>query len=234
MLIKSNKELAQITKGKGILILNSLGKDSALLHEWCVRSSGASRIVSVNFKFLVQHPEDDIYFNWQKKRYPQIEFIQDINAHEISNIADKTYQAPLDILMEFNLWEFRDFSMALMASEIRQRLGLDYICIGNSKYESVARAMKFYKKGLMDGDKIFPLGLMTKKDVIDLIRKTGLKIHPVYRLAKSTIDYPSYYKMRSSFIAYPEYRKEIFRIYPMLALDKYRYEILMKDHFEKE
>lgn len=233
-MIKTHKELAQFIKDKSILHLNSLGKDSALTLEWLVNYAKPKKIVSVNFRFLVKHPMDDVFFDHQKKKYSGVEFIQDFNAHEVSNIGQLDYQSPIDTMTEFNHWEFGDFSMAKHAEEIMRKNGCDYMCVGNSKYESVARAMKFYKKGLLIEWMAYPLGLMTKNEVLTLIQKTKIKVHPVYRIAQSTLDYPSYYKMRSSFIAYPGYFEEVLKFYPMLALDKYRYEVLMKGHFEEK
>ncbi len=67
----------------------------------------------------------------------------------------------------------------------------------------------------------------SEEDILKIIEKTNLKLHPSYKLAKTTFDYPSYYKMRSAFIANPEYRKKVLSTYPMLCLDQYRYERLL-------
>lgn len=148
------------------------------------------------------------------------------NGNELSSYAAGMYQSPIDVLTEFNKWEYVEFDLNAQAEELRQELGFDFVCIGNSKYESVARAVTFYKKGLVQGTKIFPLGLLEKRTIYDVIKKTGLKLHPSYKLSQSTLDYPSYYKMRSTFIAQPEYRKKMMAAYPLLRLDEYRYEVL--------
>lgn len=75
---------------------------------------------------------------------------------------------------------------------------------------------------------IYPLGMMTKAQVLSVLQKTGLKLHPSYKLSKSTHDYPTYYKMRAAFLADPSYKAAVLKTYPLLALDEYRFEELFK------
>ncbi|AFC22557.1 hypothetical protein phi1422_0037 [Bdellovibrio phage phi1422] len=226
--IESHSDLARVIENKYVLHLNSLGKDSALCLEWLCNFAKPARVVSVYFSFLAENPFDRAYLAYQKKRYPHVHFIEHYNGHEINDFVDGTYQSPVDMLKEFNKWEHHGFDMTEQAQEVAKENHCDFICIGNSKYESVARAQKFHKNGLLIGNKIYPLGLMTKQNVLSLIEQTGIKLHPSYRLSQSTIDYPSYYKMRSHFIARPEYKKRVMGLYPLLALDEYRYEVLLK------
>lgn len=227
MIIKSHKDLAKFVEGKKILHLNSLGKDSVLCLEWLVKSANPDRIVSVWFKPIVFHPDDERYLKYLKSRYPDVEFITEAYAHEISGVGRGIYQDPITITTKINKWEYESFDFDKCHENVLDELNLDFMCDGTSKYESVARAVGFHKRGIVHGRKIFPLGMMTKKNIYDLIKKTGVKLHPCYKIAKTTFDYPSYYKMRSAFILNPEYEKLMYSVYPLLILDKFRYERML-------
>lgn len=228
-MIKSHKELAEFIKGKNILHMNSLGKDSAVCLEWLAKYAKPKKIMSLAFNRLAGHPDDQLYMKWQAKRYPNVEFFEQNNGYEITTIAGGVYQSPLDVMTEFNKWEYDGFSWYLQAEDFMRRHGLEFMCVGHSRYESVSRATSFHKRGLVQGKKIYPIGLMGKKEIHSLIAKTGIKLHPSYRLAQSTFDYPSYYKMRKGFIANPKFREQVMAVYPMLALDQYRYEVLLNE-----
>lgn len=225
MITLSHKELAALVNGKKILHLNSLGKDSVACLAWL--EYAGCEVVSCNLKFLADHPDDGKYFSYLKKRFPQFEFIQKQDTQELNKFAYGIYQSPVDCLLEFNSWP-HELEMEKYVEEIRLEYGCDYTCWGMSKYESVTRATGFYKKGLMQGTKIFPLGLMDKSQVLD-ITKT-VKQHPVYKLAPSTLDFPSWHKMRNSCVANPKYYEQLLAFFPLLALDRFRYEVL----FEKK
>lgn len=227
-MIDSHKKLAEHIAGKRILHLNSLGKDSVASLEWLVNYAHPSHVVSVFFEFMAHHPDDERYFKYLQKRYPSVEFIKEPNANEISHIVAGRFQSPIEVMREFNHWEYIQFYMDKHAGDLKKQYNCDYISIGQSRYESVARASNFYKKGILIGDKIYPLGMMSKDDIINAIRASGLKLHPCYKVSPSTLDKPSYYRMRSTFITNPEYWERMVSFYPLLILDKYRYEVLFK------
>lgn len=141
------------------------------------------------------------------------------------------YQNPVQMLTEQNTWEYTEFSRSKLIEEIKNQYNCEFICSGESKYESVARATKFYKKGLLQDDRIFPLGLLTKQQVLS-IAKT-VKLHPCYKTAKGTYDFPSYYKMKSAFKKNPEFQKNVLKAFPLLELDEFRYTVLLKGSIEK-
>ena len=226
MLIKTHKALADAISGASVLHLNSLGKDSVLTLEWLVKFARTRRIVSLHYEFFAPHPDDRRYLDYLRRRYPSVEFITAPNPSDLANITDGIFQFPLEAI-EFLEHEFYGFSMRKMNGEICDRMGLDYICLGHSKYESFARRTKFHQRGLKDGRDIFPLGMMSKAEVISLIRETGIKLHPCYKLTASTYDYPSYYKMRNAFLVNENFRQTMLSIYPLLVLDEYRYERLL-------
>lgn len=226
-MLKTHKELADFITGKKILHLNSFGKDSALCLEW-LNAYTHTDVVSINFTFTAPHPKDETYLRYQKRKYPQTQFIQDINVFELNKIMRGIYQTPIKTLTELNKCEYERFDFWLFVEELRKKYNCDYVCIGYSKYESVTRASQMYKNGLVQGEKIFPLGMMTKDQVISLIEATGIKLHPVYKFCESTLDFPSYYKMRSTFITSKEYYKQMTDTFPLIKLDKYRYEKLIK------
>jgi 3'-phosphoadenosine 5'-phosphosulfate sulfotransferase (PAPS reductase)/FAD synthetase len=228
MIIKSHKDLANQIAGKAILHLNSLGKDSIVCLEWLTRFARPSRIVSVMYEFMAQHPSDKAYLNYLKKRYPTVEFIVEPNSNELNNIVSGFYQSPIEFIFYLARLEYDTFERHLQTKELKEKYGCDYVCSGFSKYESFARATKFHKKGILIGDEIFPLGMMTKDQVLSVIKNGSVKLHPCYKLNKSTFDYPTYWKMRSTFLTNPEYRKTMLRVYPLLELDEYRYEVLLK------
>lgn len=226
-LIKSHKQLAEHVAGKRVLHLNSLGKDSILTLEWLCKFASCE-VISLNYNFIAAHPDDEKYLAYLKRRFPGVMWIQSPNTIELNLISDGTYQSPIETLGFYNNFEYENFSRDLVTEEIRKNYACDFVCVGESKYEGFARAASFYKHGLVKGHKIYPLGLMTKEQVYGLIKKTGIKLHPCYKYAKSSFDHPSYWKMRSAWIADPEYKKTMLKWYPLLALDEYRYERLMK------
>jgi 3'-phosphoadenosine 5'-phosphosulfate sulfotransferase (PAPS reductase)/FAD synthetase len=226
MKITSHKQLSELIEGKRILIGNSLGKDSVLCLAWLCEYAKPSHIVSVYFDFLASHPEDELYLNYLKKRYPKVEFVNEPNSVELSLISEGCYQTPIEA-MENNSWDYVEFYREKQISDLKEKHKIDYLCTGSSKYESFARRVKFYQKGLLFKKEIFPLGLMTKDQVIGLIKNIGIKLHPCYKYTPSTFDHPSYFKMRNGLIASSQYERRVMQIYPLLALDKYRYEKLL-------
>lgn len=227
-LLKTHRELADHIAGKSVLLMNSLGKDSILCLEWLTHYAAPSRVVSVNYAFKAPHPGDAAYNRYLKRRYPNVEFREEPNPFEISKILYGVYQSPIQQLTEWNKCEHNVFDHQKMSEALRVELGCDYLCFGQSKYESFDRARYFHRKGLVDGHEIFPLGFMSKKQVHGLIKSSGFKLHPTYKLSKASLDKPSYYKMRSAFITSPDYQKKMFEVFPLLELDKYRYERLLK------
>lgn len=234
MIIKSHKDLAVHIAGKRVLHLNSFGKDSIACLEWLVNYAPSLDIVSLNMPMLVKHPSDDAYLAYLKARYPRVNFVEAPNPFDLTRLSFGVFQSPLEVMQEYNLWEYSEFHFSALVEDLRKEYECDFICIGQSKYESVARASNFYKKGILQGTKIFPLGLMTKEQVIGALVHSKVKLHPVYKLAQSTLDRPSYYKMRSTFIANPEYKRKMYENYPLLQLDEYRYEVLLKTHKKGE
>ena len=230
-IIKTHKELAQAVEGKRILHLNSLGKDSIVALEWLVSFAKPSKIYSLFLRTFAGHPDDKIYLEYLKKRYPTVQFIIGHHTSEINSVLLGIYQSPVQVNVDYNdpeKFEHTGFSMNKMIEDYRKELGCDYFCDGSSKYEDFSRRTKFHQKGLLYQNKIYPLGMMSKKQVYDLIRNLDIKLHPCYKTASSTYDAISYWKMRNSFIIKPEYFEKILKIYPLFVLDKYRYERLMK------
>lgn len=226
--ISTHKELEEFVAGKRILHLNSLGKDSAVVLEWLCNYARPSKVVALNYKFMSGNKYDDQYLTWQKKRYPDVEFCFASNPHELTNVVQGLFQDPIKQMNMHNSFEYNDFSMADYSEEFRAQHDLDYIAMGHSKYESVSRASRFYKKGLVIGKHIYPIGMMTKQQILYIIKFNRIKLHHFYKMGKSTQDLPSYYKMRSLFLSDKQYKQSVYKIFPLLALDEYRWERLMK------
>lgn len=227
MNLKTHKQLADLIAGKRILHLNSLGKDSVLSLEWLVNFAHPSEIYSLNFEFIAKHPSDLKYWEYLKKRFPSVKFLKAPNAPEISLITYGTYQSPLYVNYELNDFEYDSFKMSALISEFKKKLACDYTCDGASKYEDFSRRTKFHQKGLCFNGNISPLGMMSKKEVYDLLRKTGIKLHPSYKFSSGTFDHPSYWKMRSAMIANPKFKKNVLDTFPLFACDIYRYERML-------
>lgn len=208
--------------------LCSLGKDSVLTLEWLARCTKPKKIISLFFGFMAAHPDDERYMNYLKKRFPQVEFIIEPNAIELTLCAMGIYQSPVEVNTIYSKFEYDEFSREKQVEEIKKKYNCDYICDGSSKYESFARRTKFHQKGLLYKDFIYPLGMMSRDQVVDMIRKTGVKLHPCYKFSKSSPDHPSWYKLRALFITNERYWKNMTAIYPLLLLDKYRYERMLK------
>ncbi len=205
--------------------MNSLGKDAVLCLEWLTTFAKPSKIVSMNMEFLAPHPDDEKYFKYLKKRYPTVKFIKEMNPFEITSVCQGVYQDPITILKDINNFDYDFFDVEKFIDDIRIENKCDYICEGKSRYESFDRASFFHRYGLLKDNKIYPLGFMSKKQVLSLI---NFKVHPVYKLSKSSLDTVSYFKMRANFIKYPEFYKKLIEFYPMFVLDKYRWENLFK------
>lgn len=227
MILKTHKELAKLIEGKKILHCNSLGKDSVVALEWLATYARTEEIHSVFFEFLAKHPDDERYFQYLKKRYPKVNFIKAPNSVELTLIASGVYQSPLETMHIYNHFEYVEFKRDLQISEIKAHYACDYICNGASKYEDFSRRVKFHQKGLEFKNVIYPLGMMTRAQVVGLIKSTGLKLHPCYKFSKGTYDHPSYWKMRASMLTNPEYRDNLLKMYPLLCLDEFRYERLL-------
>lgn len=233
-LIKTHKELADHIRGHRILHLNSLGKDSIVALEWLANYAKPAKIISVFYKFMAYHTDDDRYLSYLKKRYPAVEFVVVPSPLELTYIAGWEYQTPIFCKTEFNNWEYIKFGFDELSEELRQKYQCSYICSGQSKYESFARASKFYKTGLLFKNYIYPMGLMDKKQVFSIIKQSGMKLHPQYKITNSTFDHPTYYKMKRAFLLDPEYKKRVYKIYPLLVLDEYRMEVLFGNQYKKK
>ena len=227
--ITSHKQLAEYISGKRVLALNSLGKDSVLALAWLADYAKPAHIVSVFFERLAEHPGDRLYLRYLKQRFPTVEFISETNPLELNNIIKGTYQSPLDQNHVHNGFEHYYLEWKKQIQEIKAAYNCDFTCWGQSKYEGFARASLFYQKGLVQGEKIYPLGLMNKVQVWELLKSANIKLHPCYKLSQTTHDHPSYYKMRATWIANPEYRKRVLKLFPLLILDEYRWEKLLNE-----
>lgn len=225
-MIDSHLKLKDAIQGKEILLLNSLGKDAILCLEWLYNFAKVPKIISCYLKLEAGHPLDNLYLEYLKKRYPNVLFVEEINHIELGMKAEGRYQTPI-----FNNYvsahqEFEEFSSEDYREQLRLKYGCDYICSGMSKYEGMGRAIFLKRHGLLHKNMIYPIGLFTKNQVVALLKGSGVKIHPSYREASGSHDDPTYYKMRNSFLVHEKHQQTMFEHYPMLELDKYRYEVL--------
>ena len=222
-------DLVPLVEGKTILHCNSLGKDSVLSIEWLVRSTKPTRVISLYLQPKAHHPGDEPYLQYLRERYQKfpVEIVVVPNATELSAVCQGIFQNPIRQLTELNPLEFDSFDEHKCIDEYKQHYHADYIVEGSSKYEDFSRRTKFHQKGLFWNNVMSPLGMMTRREVIHLIKQTGIKLHPCYKVSKCTYDTPSYYKMRAGFIADPEFKRKVYAVYPLLALDEYRFEKLL-------
>ncbi len=227
MKILQHKQLAQHIAGKPVLHLNSFGKDSLAALLWLYHYAAPSHIISLNYKLLAEHPGDELYIQYLRQRFPRVEFAQEPNPFDASRLSWGVFQSPVRTMTEFNHWEHERFEIGKQTEDLRKAFECEFICSGQSKYESVTRASLFYKKGLLQGHTIFPLGLMTKKQVLEHLFLSDVKLHPIYKLSESGLDRPSWYKMRSLCIASEEYYNNLLEWYPLMELDKYRMEKML-------
>jgi hypothetical protein len=228
VIVKTHRVLAEQIAGKKILHLCSYGKDSVLALEWLTKFAVPSKVVSLNYKYLAPHPGDEPYLKYLKSRYPDVEFISEFNPHNITRVCLGHYQSPVEVINLYKGMEFNTFEFDKLTTEYKNKYDCDFVCYGNSRSESFRRATLFHKKGILIEDRIYPLGMFSKKQIFEMIKASGFKLHPVYKLHPGTLDQPSYFKYRASFIAKPEFEKDMLRVYPLLELDKYRFEVLFK------
>lgn len=224
-LIKSHKDLARVVQGKRVLHLNSLGKDSALCLEWLVSFAKPSYIQSLFFQRFTVHPSEARYLAYLKNRYPSVEFVTLNDPNELNMIIEGDYQPP-ELFYEYQKFEYEGFSRPQIVKEKVSALNIDFVCDGRAGYEGLGRAQKFHNKGLLHGNQIFPIGLMKKKEITELIKRTGLKLNPTYRYYGHTFDEISYYRMRKAMLSNAEYRQTLIEFFPLMVLDEYRWETL--------
>lgn len=228
--ITHHRDLATAIAGKKILHLNSLGKDAALCLEWLNKYAVCSEIISVWFAPQAKHPDDLRYWKYQQRKYPKTRFLMVPNLIEMNDKMEGRFQSPLFINYVVNNQDYLEFDFKKACEELRVTQGMDYICSGLAKYEGMGRALYLRRVGLLDAKnkKIFPMGLMDQKQVFSLIKATGIKLHPSYKITPESHDTASYFKMRNAFVTDRRFEREIFRHYPLMALDRYRYEVLFK------
>ena len=225
-MIKSHAKLALAIQGRRVLALNSLGKDSILLLHW-LTSCAKVDVVSLTYLHLGIHPKTKPYIKYIEKAMPQVNFVFHHSPQEISGILQGRYQSPISKITWINDCDHMAMEFNELTEEMREYYQCDYIATGISRYESFQRACFFQQNGLMKNNSIYPLGNMSKEQVMAAIKTMPYKLHPSYKLHASTLDTPSWYKMRASFLAYPEYKKLMYTIHPLLELDEYRYTKLL-------
>ena len=230
-MIKTHQELAAAIKGKSILHLNSLGKDAVLCLEWLNKFAEPGKIVSLMYKFDASWPDDEKYLNYLKKRYPKTIFVSEISPLEINDKMTGVFQSPVTLNHILNKQDYDEFSLDKLKEDHLVKYGCELFCSGMSCYEGMRRAIMMRKYGLHNESRklIFPIGLMKYKQVIELIKKTGLKIHTSYKFEEGYYDSASYFKMRSGFIARPDFKNAVYKQFPLLALDEYRFEVLFNE-----
>lgn len=230
MAIKTHKELADFIKDKSVLHLNSLGKDSLVCLHWLNEFAECKKIVSIYFKIDAEYPTDQKYLDFLKRKYPKTEFVEFINTHELNDVLEGVYQSPLAVNHLINHAEYVGFNFSKVVEEKRLEFKCDYVCSGTSKYEGMGRAIFLNRNGLYNSKNqfIFPIGLMTKKQVTKLIEDLELPLNPSYLYSERTHDHPSYFKMKLAFEMLPQYKENMFKKYPLLRLDEYRYEVLFE------
>lgn len=231
MAIKTHIELATFIQNKSILHLNSLGKDSVLCLHWLSKFAKPKRIVSLYCRIDAAYPTDDKYLEFLKQKYQNVEFIEATNAFEMSDVITGVYQDPAIVNHVLNNSEYYDFDHKTQVEQIRQKYNLDYLCSGVSKYEGMGRAIFLNRNGLVHEKTktIFPIGLMSKEQVIKLLKDLNIGLNPCYKTGPRTYDHPSFYKMKLAFDCLPEYKKIMFNKYPLLRLDEYRFERLFNE-----
>jgi hypothetical protein len=227
-IITSHADLAAQIAGKKILHLNSLGKDAILTLEWLVKFAHCAEIVSVHYASDTPFPTDEGYWKYLKRRYPTVRFIKAAPVWQINDRMDGYFQSPLWINYVMANQDFWNFNVKQAHEDLRLQLGMDYICSGLSCYEGMGRAMYLRRVGLLHSEMhtIYPIGLMKLAQVTDLIKKLKLPLNPSYKLSPESYDTASYWRMRNGFIARPEFRETVYKLFPLVALDEFRCEVL--------
>lgn len=227
-MITTHLELAKAIEGKKILHLNSYGKDAILVLEWLNNFASPSEVVSCHFELNAPFVTDDIYLKYLKKRYPKTRFVSETSPFEMNEKMLGMHQSPVYVNHIINTQEYDSFDSDMVRDETRIKYGCDYLASGMACYEGMGRALYFKRVGLLDEKRksIFPIGLMKQRQVIDLLKKSGVKLNPSYKFAEGSFDSASYFKMRQAMIARPDYRDLIIKHHPMMVLDEYRFEVL--------
>lgn len=190
--------------------------------------AGASEIVSVYHQLSAEYPGEAKYIAYLRARFPRMKLVIVPGIPDLNERCQGMMQSPLVINYVINNCEYDEFSMSRFNEEMRVKYGCEYVCSGISCYEGMGRALYLRRVGLCDEKKkmIYPIGLMKQDQVLDLLKRTGVKLHPSYKLSPESHDTASYFRMRAAFVAKPEYRREVLKHHPMVALDEYRYEVL--------
>ena len=129
--ITTHKALADLIAGKRILLLNSYGKDATLCLSWLSDYACPEHIISLNYRFLVQHPRDEEYLLYLKQRFPAVSFRTQYSPIEISNIMQGLFQCPIDRLRWTQNQTYELFYFDKVNEENRVLYGCDYLALEN-------------------------------------------------------------------------------------------------------
>lgn len=209
--------------------MNSMGKDAVLTLDWLANFAKVE-VVSVFLELKAAYPTDKIYWEYLKKRYPRVRFEKVIDVQEMSEVLTPRFQSPLYCNYVLNNCEYTEFDFKKYCEELRVKFGCDYISLGTSKYEGMGRALFLRRVGLLyeKTKTIYPIGLMNQRQVFDLLKGMTTKLNPSYKYCSESHDTATWFKMRNAFVVHPEFKRTVYKLYPLLALDEYRYTRLFK------
>lgn len=140
-----------------------------------------------------------------------------------------SYQPPkaadqiLDLTFPFR--DYGDFiARAILEYDLPQNT---WVAVGTTQNDSANRRLTFRKHGMVREAerKLFPIGDFTKTQIIDIIRRHGLKLSPDYRIWRRSFDGLDWFFLEGVRRHYPEDYERILDFFPMLKLEQKRYEM---------
>lgn len=204
---QSNKVIDLVrAKSNGVLLFNSLGKDSLVTLDLIYPKF--ERIVCVFMYFVPGLEHIERYINWCKIKYPRIEFVQVPHWNLTRILKCGIYCVPNP---EIRILSLRDINESLQL-----RYGINDSFYGMKKADSLNRRLMLdtYENYIHNGN-CYPLADWTQKEILSYMKLRKLP-HPVRYSKKASggvgFDLNCYLWMRKYF---PRDLEKVLKVFPM-------------------
>lgn len=172
------------------------------------------RIVCVFMYVIPNLRHNQIYYNYAKKKYPRIEFVQ------VPHYAELSCRKNGALGRQGNKKQ-PSYNLSKIAEIVKERFGIEWVALGFKQSDSLNRRLmlRSYKDGLeainWKGKKFFPLSTYKNRDVLDYIIANKLKYPEIIWNAQTGGDEifnPEY--LRYLQCCFPDDLEKIKKVYP--------------------
>lgn len=219
-MLERAKEIIDIISKEtdSIILFHSLsGKDSIVLLDLVYPKF--KRVVCVYMYLVPNLDHANVYYQYAKSKYPDIEFIQIPHYGYYSYV--KVGYMGVQKNPKQKLW-----TLAEMTEKIREKTGIEWVCCGFKQSDSLNRRLmlRSYKDGKeaisWKSKKFYPLSTYKNSDMLDYISEEGLKAPETYGgksqscgAAIDSVEYLTY--LRDN---YPDDLERIFAVFPQARI----------------